>query len=504
MPTADETVQAHDIDGMVDEDAVVFDFLDAERGRAAIRGALWSTLNTLIPTILSALVFIVTSRYLVPQDFGVVALATSIVTFASGFGPNAFGEALIQRRSIRKSHVDTVFWLTFGAAALIYVVLLALSSFFTSFVQTDLTALVAVIGLKLFFDMCAVVPTALINRIMAFHLATIRTTIATLASCIVSLALIVAGFGFWAIALAQIASSFASCVAAFWGAGWIPGLRVRYSSLRELLHYGTFASANRFLQTMNLDQLLIGSLVSPAALGLYNFARRMLQMLNGIVSGGLTSVTHVLLSSLQGDQQRVRDAFLKATFGCSLVSLPVFLGLAAVAADAIPVIFGAQWQGAVPSVRCFCIMGMMQGIGIIQASLIMSQGKADWWFYYMLAKNIAGILIVLIFYRWGIDAISLALLLQTLAFWPATLVMTSRIIGLQVTDYFGQFGRPLLAIALMGGAIGLVDRLAPTSSHLVLLIIKVLLGGTVYGLMILALCRNQILSLWQTLKARRA
>ena len=159
--------------------------------------------------------------------------------------------------------------------------------------------------------------------------------------------LIFAGFGLWALAIAQIAAPAAACVAAFWGARWLPGFRIKLSSLRELLHYGIFASGNRFLQTMNLDQLIIGTLVSPAALGIYNVARRLYEMLNNVVAGGLNSVSHVLLSSLQHDKDKVREAFLMATFGCSLVSFPAFMGLAAVADDAIPLIFGPHWAAAI-------------------------------------------------------------------------------------------------------------------------------------------------------------
>lgn len=95
-------------------DEIVFDHLSENRSRAALRGAFWSALDTLIPTALNSLVFVVTSRFLLPQDFGLVALAFAIVSFTAGFGPTAFGEALIQQKSIRRSHLDTVFWLSFS------------------------------------------------------------------------------------------------------------------------------------------------------------------------------------------------------------------------------------------------------------------------------------------------------------------------------------------------------------------------------------------------------
>jgi O-antigen/teichoic acid export membrane protein len=485
-------------------DDIVFEHLSENRSRAALRGAFWSALDTLIPTALNSLVFIVTSRYLQPQDFGLVALAYSIVSFASGFGPTAFGEALIQQQSIRRSHLDTVFWLSFVSAALLYGVLFLGSSFLARAVgHAEIAAILMILALRIFFDMMSIVPNALIGRTMSFHLAAVRTGIATCVSAVICLALIMAGFGLWALAIAQIAAPAAGCVAAFWGARWLPGFRVKYSSLRELLHYGVFASGNRFLQTMNLDQLIIGTLVSPAALGIYNFSRRLFEMINNVVAGGLTSVSHALLSSLQNDQNKVREAFLMATFGCSLISFPAFMGLAAVADDAIPLIFGPHWVSAIWPVRFFCVIGLMSGIGIVQASLITSQGKSDWWFYYQLARNIVTIATVFLLYPYGVTTIVMALMIEVLMLWPVTLWMVSRLISLSVGEYFGQFLRPTASyLGMLVVVLGLSTLLSdwPSAWRLAA---EVLAGAIAYTGLIACLCRERAFFLVRTVLAGR-
>ncbi len=485
-------------------DEIVFEHLSENRSRAALHGAFWSALDTLIPTILNSLVFIVTSRYLQPHDFGLVALAFAIVSFAAGFGPTAFGEALIQQKTIRHSHLDTVFWLSFASAAVLYAVLFAASPLLAHAVGQDgIVSLLMIIGLKIFFDMMGIVPNALIGRTMSFHLAAARTAIATGISAVICLTLILAGFGLWALAIAQIAAPAAACIAAFWGARWLPGFRISLTSLRELLHYGVFASGNRFLQMMNLDQLIIGTLVSPAALGIYNFARRLFEMTNNVVAGGLTSVSHALLSSLQHEQAKVREAFLMATFGCSLISFPAFMGLAAVADDAIPLIFGQHWAPAIWPVRFFCVIGLMSGIGVVQASLITSQGKSDWWFYYQLVRNIVTIATVFLLHEQGVTAIVMALMIEVLLLWPVTLWMVSRLIDLSVANYFGQFLKPTAAylgmLAVVLGASTLLQDW-PAAWRLAM---EILLGAITYIGLIFGLCRERILFLARTVLQRR-
>lgn len=487
-----------------DTDDIVFAHLTENRSRAAVHGAFWSVLDTLIPNLLNSAVFIITSRYLLPYDFGLVALALSIVSFVGSVGPTAFGEALIQQKTIRQSHLDSVFWLAIVWATVLYGVLSVAAPFVSKELGHESVAgLVMVVGLRIFFDMSGIVPNALIGRTMSFRLAAIRTAIATLVSGTLCISLILSGFGLWSLAIAQVAAPMAACIASFWGAGWLPGLRIKMASLRELTHYGIFASANRFLTAMSIDQLVIGSLINPAALGVYNFSRRLFDMINGIVAGGLSPVSHVLLSSLQHDRSKVRDAFLMATFGCSLVSFPAFMGLAAVADDAIPVIFGDHWTAAIWPVRFFCVIGLMSGIGTIQASLITSQGKSNWWFYYQLLRNVVTILTVFILYPYGISVIAMGLMIGTLSLWPITLWMVTRIISMSITSYFGQFLRPAAAYIVMLAAVLSVGHLLQDWHPVVRLVVEIGVGAVVYLGVIALICRERLMFLVQTILKRR-
>ncbi|MDR9809783.1 lipopolysaccharide biosynthesis protein [Rhizobium hidalgonense] len=475
------------------DDDILFSHVNKNRSSAAVTGAFWSAMSTLIPTVLTFAVFVVTSRVLQPQDFGLVALAFSIVSFAGSFGPTAFGEAIIQRAEIRRSHLDTIFLLSLAFSFLIYGVLCAAASPIAAYVgHKEITSLIYIMGLKVFFDFTAVVPNAIVNRKMSFHLVAVRTVIATITSGCICLVLVLAGFGLWALAIAQIAATAASCGAAFWGAGWSPGLHVKREGLNDLLHYGFFASGTRFLQTMSLDNLIIGVLLSPSALGIYNFSKRLFDMINNVIAGGLTSVTHVLLSSLRSDPKKVREAFLMATFGCALVSYPVFIGLAAVADDAITTIFGAHWIEAVWPVRFYCVIGLMAGIGYVQASLIKSQGEMDWWFYYQLARNLLTLVTIAALYPYGVTTVVFAIMIEVLLFWPITSWKVSRHIELSVGAYLMQFLRPSLACAGMVAVVLLLHESLVHWSPYPRLAVEIVAGGIAYCCLIFVLCRSHL------------
>jgi teichuronic acid exporter len=135
----------------------------------------------------------------------------------------------------------------------------------------------------------------------------------------------------------------------------------------------------------------------------------------------------------------------------------------------------------------------MSCIGVIQASLINSQGKNKWWFYYQLFRQILTISTILLMLDKGINYIVMVMALQVVILWPVTLVMVSKIINLKVSTYFRQFLEPLLASVMMAVAVLLIAYLMQTGSPIVRLLAEVLIGGVVYGLSIFFLSKEKIL-----------
>jgi O-antigen/teichoic acid export membrane protein len=428
-----------------------------------------------------------------PHDFGTIALAVSIVSFASAIAPAALGEALIQRLHIQKSHLDTVFWICTGFALISYVVLIVFSPFISEKIgQSDVAKFMPLLGLKLLFDLFAVVPNSLIARAMSFHLIALRTIIATVISSVICVCLLFNGYGIWALAISLISTSIVTCITAFLGAKWLPGTNITKKAFLDLYKYGLFASGNRVLQVISLDQLIIGATLGTAPLGLFNFARRLFQMINDVIAGALTSVSHTLLASLQNDKEKVRDAFLMATYGSSLVSFPAFAGLAAIAGDAIPLIFGAQWSDAIWPTRWFCIIGLMSCIGVIQASLITSQGKSNWWFYYQLFRQILTITTLVLLYNRGVTIFVFAMAAQVVMFWPITLIMVSRIIDMKISTYFHQFIETFFASALMLASIILMAKFVDFSNPTQKLVSEIGIGAAMYVVFIFILSKEKV------------
>ena len=473
------------------------------RASAAIRGTLWSLVSSFVPGVLGLLVFLATSRVLSPAEFGLVAFAASIASIGVAVAPAGFREALIQRDRITPAHLDTVFWLCVGAALLIYAALCGAGPLIAQASgQPQLVLLIPLVAARVIFDMAAAVPNALIVRTMSFKMLALRTTAASAVTALVCLGLLWAGFGLWALAFSQLAGSVAACLGALIGARWLPGTRFEMAALRDLRAFGLFSNGSHFISTLNLDQLLIGALMGPAWLGIYSFARRIFQILTDLISGALNLVSYSLLASMQHEPAKLRDAYLLGTFASSVVAFPVFAGLALVAPDLIPFAFGDAWLSAVPVVQAFCVLGLLTAVGILQSSLIRSQGQADLWFYYLLGKQAATVLYIFLFSGWGVVPLTTSLVILNCLLWLPTLRMVVQLLRVSIWAYLGSFTLPIAATLVMCGCGWMVQHELAGADALVRLGATISAAAMSYGAVILLLGRRRLETLMGFVRRR--
>lgn len=473
------------------------------RAAAAMRGALWSMLSSFAPAAFGIVVFMATSRVLGPAEFGIVAFAASIATFGMAVAPAGFRDALIQRESITSRHLDAVFWLCVGAAVLIYgVIALAAGPIASSYGEPELALLIPFIGLRVVFDMAAAVPNGLLVRSMSFRKIAMRTAAASLVAAIGCLALLWFGFGLWALAFSQLATSIVTCVGALIAARWRPGFSFDLKALKDLRAFGLFSTGNHFITTVSIDQLLIGVLLGPAGLGIYGFARRIFQILTDLITGALNLVSYSLLSSMQQERDKLRAAYLVGTFASSIIAFPIFAGLALIAADLIPFAFGPQWTEAIPVVQALSALGLLSAVGVLQASLVKSQGQADLWFYYMAGKQAVTVLYVFLFSGWGVSALTNALVVQNFIMWLPTVYMVVRLLGISPWAYLASFMLPVFATSAMLAAGVLVQSQLAGAEPLIRLAATIAGCGLVYATVVLLLGRRKLLEIRATLGRR--
>lgn len=463
--------------------------LTSGRSRAAFLGSFWSLIHALLPSLSATAVFFVSATFLSPVDFGHLAMATALVSIALAFSPAAFGEALVQRETLRPEHANAGFWLNAGFAAVYCAVLVLLApAFATYFEVPELRWILPILALKIPFELLAAVPASMIIRKMRFRLLALRTAIGSGVGMALSVGLLLAGHGLLALVIAQVAVSVTTFVVVLWTAAWRPGFSMRLGDLRDLARYGVFAAGQRMLGMVRVDHLVLGAMGGPVLLGLLVFSQRVFQLLASVAGGALSSVTHVVLSSMQGEPEKARRAFGLVSFVAAGVGFPVFAGAALVVDDLVALFFAENWLAAARAAQLFCLVGFLFSLGIVQGALIRSRGHPDWLFYYQLVQEAGTVLAIALVFSWGIEAIVAAIAIKTALIWPVSVAMTVRLLDCPVWTYIRSFAAPAVATAGMT-AILLALPQAPGAAHIAL---QIVVGACAYALLLFALCRARL------------
>lgn len=421
-------------------------------------------------------------------------MATALISIALAFSPAAFGEALVQRQTLRPEHANAVFWLNAVFAAVYCLAFLVLTTFLASiFHVPDLKWILPILALRIPFELLAAVPASMVVREMRFRLLALRTAIGSGVGMVLSVGLLLAGQGLLALVISQLAVSVTTFIVVLWTAAWRPSFAMRLSDLRDLVHYGMFAAGQRMLGMVRVDHLVLGAMGGPVLLGLLVFSQRVFQLLASVAGGALSSVTHVVLSSMQCEPEKARRAFGLLSFVAAGVGFPVFAGSTLLVDDLVELFFVENWSGAARAAQLFCLVGFLFSLGIVQGALIRSRGHPDWLFYYQLVQEVGTILAIALVFPWGIEAVVGAIVLKTVLIWPVSVVMTVRLLDCPVVGYIGSFIAPALATLGMVAALLSLPQI-PGAANIALQIVA---GAAIYGLLLFLLCRARLMEVWR-------
>lgn len=423
------------------------------------RPALWAVAQQIGKQGVQYLVFAVLAVLLSPQAFGVVATAMIWIAFMLVFSELGFGAALIQRATITPQHLSSVFLLNLAVGAL-----LAgfgwLSSYPFAWLMRvpEAQPVVAVLSLAFVSDAFSLTQIAVAQRELRFRTLAIRDIGAALIGGSVGVALALRGAGAWSLVAQTLVTSL--CEAALlWGMSpWRPRLREwSWAALRELWGYSAsifgFNLFKFFAQTG--DRLVVGALLGPLALGLYTFAYRIVVQPVLMLVGAYGNYLFPRIARLQDDAPRIRGVFLETLRMTSAAVTPAMALLALIAPVAVPLLFGAQWVGAVPAVQILAGVAVLQALISPSGQLMKALDRTRWLLWWSVAITAITASCMWASSRGGIVGVSLGLLVAYLVGLPIIAWINWRLIGVTLLasarSLWPSFAATLVVGALFSG-----------------------------------------------------
>jgi O-antigen/teichoic acid export membrane protein len=416
--------------------------------RAAVRSVFWVSVDKWGTRLLSLAMFSMLGRLLGPADFGLVALAAVFTTILSVFVDSGFSQVLVQRATVSSVQISTAFWTSNALALLMYAALAAVAHpLSVLYGEPSLDGVLYVLGLQLPITALASTPGALLVREFAFKTLAIRQLSGVTVGLVAGGIAAYQGLGVWSLAIQTVGGSAVSCVVLWTASGWRPTFEYSVDVLKEMWEFGISVLGTEAMLLVNgqADKLLVGSLLGPTSLGYYYVGGRIVSLVSDSLTVVIARVSLTTFSRLQEDRPRMMRAFTTATFVSACVALPVFGVLAVVAPILVPLLFGAQWDSAVPIMQLLVPSAALVSILYFDKNVLLAQGFAKDTFWLTVWNVVLGLVLLLAAAPWGAVGIAASRSIRQFAFWPVRLILLRRRLGLRPAAYLRQFLQPLVA-----------------------------------------------------------
>jgi PST family polysaccharide transporter len=456
--------------------------------------------------ILSWASTIVVARLLTSEDYGLVAMAVVYLNVAAMVAELGLGATIVARQELTDHHIDQLYSLAGLVGGVIFLltwsVAPALAGFFG---EPRLRDVVRVMALGTLLTALATVPLARARRDLDYRLVSRVELLGAVTTTATVLGLALLGARFWSLVFGNVIGS-GVMVVALRLASPARFARPCLAQLGATLKYSRHITTQQlaYFACVYSDSLVIGRFIGAAPLGLYRFAAQIVSLPSEKIVNVIGSVTLPYFGKLSTDLQAMRGFFLTISELLATAVIPVLVGMALVANDFVPLVFGIQWAPSIPLIQVTTVGAIIQVLSVLVGQVLTVTNQARLASRYTLLS----LVILPMTYLLGI-AVSPQLFTIALIWSLAQPCMNLlafrqvlRTLGVSATEYLGALvpacaGTAIMAIAVLG----MQRVMQPDASAINRLIGSVATGGLAYGSVHWGIFRRRNAALLQLFRA---
>jgi O-antigen/teichoic acid export membrane protein len=287
--------------------------------------------------------------------------------------------------------------------------------------------------------------------------------------------------GVWALVGQGLVTQAAGVVILWAIVDWRPGLVFSWRHFKDLFGFGSNVLATNVLRIIGgqADRLLLGYFFGAADVGYYSVAQRLLGIVTDFIAGSTERAVVPLFSRIQDDRERVARGLAAAQGILTVIVLPAFIGLAAVAPSLIRVGVGAQWEPSILPTRILAFFSLAYCLGFYFGHVVTALGRPSLRLGVVLAQALAQIGLSLVGVIYGIPGVAAAMAATQIVFYGVELMVLRRLVGFSLAAFLGEGVLPGVAALIMAAAVfgleGVFAGMRPAAQ---------LAGGIVLGIVV--------------------
>lgn len=398
------------------------------------------------------------ARLLIPADFGLVALAATIVAAFELLTAFNFEIVLIQNRFADRTHYDTAwtFNVVIGVSIALVVAIVSDSAaefFHEPRLAAVLLVLAVAFAIKSFTNIAVVDFQKDLRFVEDFKLRAMQS----IARFAVTIPLAFWLRSYWALLFGILAGSIIKVFLSYWVAPYRPSLTL--TALREMIRFSSWLLANSILVFLRnrATELFLGRIAGLQALGLFAIGFEISNLPTSELVAPINRAVMPGYARMADKLERLRDSYVEVVSMIAMLAFPAGVGIAVTAHLIVPVLLGEKWLAAIPVIQILAFYGSLNALFANSSALFNALARP----HIITIIQVASILLLIplaiyMMERQGAVGLALAYLGIIPISMGLTLFFALKLLDLRLARLVHELWRPIVATGAMYLAISAI------------------------------------------------
>ena len=415
-----------------------------------LNGAAWVAASRVTVRLLGLLSTIVLARLLVPEDFGLIAVAVGITGLIESLTRLGFNQALIHYKNATEEDYSTAWILNmlrgFGVAVVLLVVAYPASLVLEDHRYFSLISVLAIVPIVSGAENVKFIE---FDKKLEFNIVFKVMVITKLFGVFTTISLAFLWRNYWVLIAGMIVTNTTRTLLTYVYAPRIVCLTI--GSWKRLFRFSIWLLGAELLgaSSNKLHPIIITSIFSPHLAGIVHVSREV----TGVIQEFTAPLRRVLfpaLSNLDVGSEEFCKAYRKSVEGMYMIVAPICLGLAVVAPTIIPLVFGEKWNGAIIYMQIIAIAMMIALPGRISESALMAAGKTRSFFFRNLIYLPISIAVIIVFsILFGENGLMVSLFFVIVFMQVLNVTLVATVTGFGIWDHAQMAKKYFIILAFM-------------------------------------------------------
>lgn len=364
-----------------------------------IKGVGWSAADAFLGQGVTFIVGLVLARLLSPDEYGMIGICLIFTTILNGIIDSGFSNALIRKKDVTEEDYNTMFMTNLAISIVLYVLLFIGAPLVSDFFRREeLTALVRVTGLVLFFNALSITQITILTKKIDFKTKTKASLVSAIISGIIGIAMAFMGYGVWALVYQQLSKQLLYTICLWVLNRWWPKFTFYKDSFKYMWGFGWKLLVSGVLNNVwnQLYQVVIGKCYTPSTLGHYTRANEYANLFSANLTSIVQRVSYPVLAEIQDDKERMVQGYRKVIKITMFVTAVCMVSLGAVSEPLIYTLIGTKWHEAATYLPLICISMSLYPLHAINLNILQVLGRSDIFLYLEIIKKCIGLLPIVI------------------------------------------------------------------------------------------------------------